>query len=252
MSKIFLFSTHFSPHGKGIIQVNDYNPKSESKVLNLPDLCIKHSINPCVVVDTSMAGIQAIYKVLSAVNIQLIFGLSLAFVSDATDKNEGSNQSSHKNILFAPDEESYKRLIKISTKSHVDFFHEIPRIDYNYFHEAIKGSKITLAVPFYSSFLTRNAMTQNQCVPDFRQIKPTFFVEDNELPWDGPLERLVRSYAASNGCEVVEAQTVLYERREQALAYQARRLMNRSQGKANTIERPQLNHWGSNAFCLEK
>lgn len=250
MDKLFLFRSHYSPHGRGIIQVNDYDPKTPSQVPNLADLALKAGLKQVFLVDSSMAGIHPAYKTLDKVGISLVFGLLVHFVSDATDKGENANVGAHKNIIFIKNENGYKDLIKISTKAHVDFFHEIPRLDYNYFHNIYNPDNIALAVPFYNSFLARNVMAEGQCVPDFRKIKPTFFLEENELPFDGPLRRLVARYAENEGCETVEAQTVLYESPKQALAYQVRRLMNRSQGKANTIVKPNLDHWGSDTFCL--
>lgn len=251
MSKLNLFRSHYSPH-RGIIQVNNYDPKKESEVLNLADLCLKYKLDKCFLVDSSLAGIWPAYNSLKKIGVSLVFGFLVHFVSDAEDKSENSNVSAHKNIIFVKNEAGYKNLIKISSKAHVDFFHEFPRLDYKYLHGVYKEDDLSLAIPFYSSFLAKNAMSEGQCVPDFRGIKPTFLIEENELPFDGPLRRLAERYAAGAGCEVTEVQTVLYERREDAVAYQVRRLMNREGGRANTIEKPNQNHFASNAFCLTR
>ncbi len=265
---IYLFKTHYSI-GKGVIQAN--SPAKDNKsggVPNLVDICTRNFTevcarnsskigNKCFVVDDSMAGIWPIYKSLKSKNISLVFGLRVNFVSDANDKSESGNVSAHKNIIFAQNEAGYKKLIKISTKTHVDFFHEIPRIDYNYYHDVISGnsdknSGLVLAVPFYDSFLYNNKVTQNQCVPDFRSLKPAMFVEDNSLPVDGPLKRAVEKYAEENSLEVVKAQTVYYENRKDAVKYLVRRCMNREKGKQRTVEKPELPGFGSDGFCIKK
>lgn len=275
---IYLFKTHYSI-GKGVIQANDAaKPSPDGKIFQIPNLVdivtrnsdkifggdLSHSKNnKCFVVDDSMAGIWPIYKTLKSKGISLVFGLRINFVSDASDKSESGNISAHKNIIFAQNEIGYKKLIKISTKAHVDFFHEIPRIDYHYYHSVVnsvdsedltesKDSGLVLAVPFYDSFLYNNKITQNQCVPDFRSLKPAMFVENNDLPVDAPLQRAVVKYAEENGLEVVNAQTVYYENQEDAIKYLVRRCMNRERGKQRTVEKPELPGFGSDGFCINK
>lgn len=257
---IYLFKTHYSI-GKGVIQAND--PAKEDKkggAPNLVDICLRNKAkigDKCFVVDDSMAGIWPIYKTLKSKNIPLVFGLRINFVSDANDKSESGNISAHKNIIFAQNEVGYKKLIKISTKAHVDFFHEIPRIDYDYYHSIVNSldsteSGLVLSVPFYDSFLYNNKITQNQCVPDFRSLKPAMFVENNDLPVDAPLQRAVVKYAGENGLEVVETQTVYYENKEDSIKYLVRRCMNREKGRQRTIEKPELPGFGSDGFCINK
>lgn len=251
---IYLFKTHYSI-AKGVIQANESkDPTNISGVPNLVDICLRNNIKKCFVVDDSMAGIWPIYKTLNAHNIPLTFGLRMNFVSDANDKSEFGNISIHKNIIFIKNEIGYKNLVKISTKAHVDFHHTKPRIDYEYYHSiASKGgedSGLTLSVPFYDSFLYNNKLTQNQCVPDFRSLKPAMFVEDNNLPIDGPLQRVVEKYAMENGLERVKAQTVYYEKKSDAFKYFARRCMSRRNGQQRTMEKPELPGFGSDGFCL--
>lgn len=261
---IYLFKTHYSI-GKGVIQAND--PAKENKsggVPNLVDIATRNFEKifvddpqdpKCFVVDDSMAGIWPIYKTLKSKNISLVFGLRMNFVSDANDKSESGNLSAHKNIIFVKNEVGYKKLIKISTKAHVDYFHEIPRIDYDYYHSMDDGSPdsgLVLSVPFYDSFLYNNKITQGQCVPDFRGLKPTLFVENNDLPVDFPLQRAVEKYSKENGLETAQVQTVYYENSSDALKYMVRRCMNREKGKQRTVEKPELPGFGSDRFCINK
>jgi DNA polymerase III alpha subunit len=242
---IFLFKTHHSIK-KGIIQTNDKG--SSDGALNLSDLVCKYEIDPCYVVDDTLAGIWPIYKTLS---VPLIFGLRINFVNDAQDKSPESNQSAHKNIIFAKNEEGYKKLIKLSTKANIDYLLSEPRIDYNYYH-SIKDDSLVLAIPFYDSFLDKNLMQGGQCVPDFRSEKPYVFLENNNLPFDSALRNKAQQFAESNGFETVETQTVYYENPSHALAYQAFRCTDRSGGKHRTMEKPELDHFGSSFFCINR
>lgn len=254
---IYLLRTHYSI-GRGIIQSNDYSGILENPdkigVPNLVDLALKYNLNPCYVVDDSLAGFWSHYKTLKSKGIPLVFGFRCNFVSDATDKSPDSNISLHKNIIFVKNEAGYKKLIKISTAAHVDFYHDdTPRIDYNYYHSLVGDSQdLVLAIPFYDSFLYNNLMTQNQCVPDYRNLKPVVFAENNNLPFDTPLGRAARKFALDNGLEVVDTQTVYYEKPEHAQIYQIRRCMNRKSGKQRTLEKPELPHFASDEFNLVK
>lgn len=238
---IYLFKTHYSS-GRGIIQVNDAD--DTSGVLNLVDICLRNNIQKCFVVDDNLSGIWPIYKTLAARNIDLVFGLNLWFVNDLAD----NNLSLHKNIIFARNETDYKQLIKLATTANLS--EDFAKIDYNTFHNEF--GNLTVAVPFYKSFIYQNSLTENQCVPDFRGIKPTMFIEDNKLPFDLPLKVAVESYANSNGNEILETKTVLYEKSSQCFAYQARRCMNRTKGKQRTLQKPELSHFGSDQFCIIK
>lgn len=242
---IYLFRTHYSI-GKGIIQANQHNPKSEARTLNLASLCLKHKISHCFVVDNELGGIWPIYQSLEEAGIQLTFGYRLAFTSDLENEN-----GLHKNIIFAKNQEGYKQLIKLATKACCDFYKDGPRMTYDYFH-SVADDNLAVAVPFYDSFLHRNAVYSQQCVPDFKKIKPTLFVEENELVIDAPLKRLVESYASSNGLETLQTQTVYYESPADILAYQSRRAMKRIQGSTRTLEKPEMPHFNSDKFCILK
>ncbi len=244
-----LFKTHYSI-GRSIIQVEKTNnwKGAEYSPPNLVDLCSKNDIKICYVVDDTLAGIIPSYESLSKEGIQLVFGLRIGFVSD--DKEE-SNNSLHKNIIFIKNKEGYQKLIKLSTLAHVDNFYEVPRLDYDQLHNAWSDD-LVLAVPFYDSFLFNNLMTGRTCVPDFRQIKPTIFLENKELPFDGMIREAATKYAADNGLETKEVNSVYYETPEDIDAYTARRLMdNRKFGKG-TIEAPNLSHFASDQFCLKR
>lgn len=245
VNKIFLFRTHYST-GKGIIQANPHKENDEAKTLNLASLCLKHKISQCFVVDNDLGGIRPIYDSLESAGIPLVFGYRVSFTS-CLENEDGM----HKNIIFAKSQIGYEKLIDLATQASCDFFKDCPRLTYDYYH-SVAGEDLVLAIPFYDSFLHRNAVYGQQCVPDFRGLKPPFFVEENELVIDKPLRRMVESYCASNGNEVIESQTVYYEKPSDILAYQARRAMHRIQGSARTLEKPEMPHFNSDKFCIIK
>ncbi len=243
---IHLFKSHYSV-GRSIIQIEKANYwKTGGSPPNLVDLCLKTDLKTCYLVDDTLAGIIPAYESLSKAGIQLVFGLRVGFVADAKEK---SNDTLHKNIVFIKNKKGYQKLIKLSTLANVDNFYEVPRLEYDQLHDAWSDD-LTLAVPFYDSFLYNNLMTGRTCIPDFRQIKPTIFLENKELPFDVMVREAAVKYAEDNGLETKEVNSVYYETPDDIDAYTARRIMdNRKFGKGS-IEAPNLSHFGSDQFCL--
>jgi DNA polymerase III alpha subunit len=244
---IHLLTTH---HSIGYpIQTEKFGEfsKIEGGPPNLVDLAVKYNLNPCYVVETSLAGLIPIYHSLLDEDINLVFGLKLHFVTDAKQE---SNDSAHRNIIFAKSKKGYQTLIKISTRANTQNFSDIGRIDYNDLYE-FWNDDLVLACPFYSSFLAENLMTSKVCVPDFRGIKPIMFLERKGLPFDEMLRNATTLYAKENGLETQETNTVLYETEEDILAYLARRIMTKQGYGKGTIEAPNINHFGSSRFCFD-
>lgn len=210
-------------------------------------ICQKYNIKDCFVVEDSISSIIGLHKCLSKIGVNLHFGLRLNFVSDLSLNND----TLHKNILFATGD-SYKALVKLSTLVHTDFVYEsVPRIDYNKLLE-LWHEDFALAIPFYDSFIFNNLLTVNHCVPNFGGLKPIVFLEDNGLPFDYLLRDASVEYATINGLDIWETKTILYENRSDFLPWMVRKLMERkSYGSGNTIKAPNLEHCGSDSFCLE-
>lgn len=248
---LYLFKTCYS-QGKSIIQVNDKSkPDKPSLVPNLVDICIKNNIKQCFVVDDTLGGFHQIYNTLSSADISLVFGLRMSFVTNPEDKSKDIDNSSHKNIIFAANYSEYEKLIRISTDANVRFFHKEPRIGYDYLH-SMWDDDLSIAIPFYDSFLYKNLFTTNVCVPDFRQIKPVVFYEDHNKPHDYILKEACVEFAEKNNLELLETRSVYYESRSDYIAWKARKIMaNRSCIKNSTLANPNLSHCSSDTFCID-
>lgn len=244
---IYLFKTHYS-FGKSIIQVNNYSEKENRP--NLVNICVDNGIKQCFVVDDNIASLQPAFNTLSEKGISLVYGLRMSFVSNAEDFTEKGNNSSHKNIIFCRNREGTESLIKLSTKASVDFFYKEPRLDYNFLH-SVWDDNLELAVPFYDSFLYNNIFTQNSCIPEFRSIKPTMFVEDHGLAFDKYIRKSVERYTTECCLEIVNTKSVYYPKKENFQSWKASKLMLRSGYSGNTsMITPNLDHCNSNTFCL--
>ena len=106
---------------------------------------------------------------------------------------------------------------------------------------------LLLCVPFYDSFLHRNTLENTVCVPEFTFTKPTFFLEDNGVPFDDLLKDRVMSYVEMNGFETQDVKSIFYACREDFKAYLTFRCIN----NRSTLNKPNLDHMCSDEFCLE-
>ena len=103
-----------------------------------------------------------------------------------------------------------------------------------------------LCVPFYDSFLFKNLLGGNECVTDFSFCEPTFFLEENNLPFDPLIRKYVDQFCES-GHKSIETQTIYYEKKQDFKDY----LTFRCLSKRTTLEKPNLDHMCSNEFCVE-
>lgn len=106
-----------------------------------------------------------------------------------------------------------------------------------------------LAVPFYDSFLYLNRFEGHTHVPDFGFTNPTFFLEDNELPFDDILKDRVLDFCIKNAFNTLDTQSIFYYEPKDFKAYLTFRCIHsRGSSKKSTCERPELNHMSSDTF----
>jgi len=116
-------------------------------------------------------------------------------------------------------------------------------VDFNSI-KSLWTKNLTLAVPFYDSFLFNNNMTCRNCIPSTEIPPEVYFLERNDLPFDESIRSIVKKYAKDS--EVVETQSIYYETPDDFLPY----LTMRCIGKRSVISKPQLDHMSSDTFNL--
>ena len=82
---------------------------------------------------------------------------------------------------------------------------------------------------------------------------PTYFIEDNNLPFDYILGGLINNYCSENGFKTQKVKSIYYEKREDFEAYQTYKCIC-SRGfstKAKSLDSPNLDHCASPEFCFE-
>ena len=208
--------------------------------------CKQHDINPLVLVEDSMTGFVKSHTICKEEGIQLIFGLRLTCCNDVSEDGDLSN---HKIIIFAKDDEGCKLLNKIYSFSQMLGG---GKVDCEYLNSIWSENSLDLVIPFYDSFIHENQLYLKNCIPDFKKISPTFWLENNNLPFDHLLAQKVFKFAETSSRPVERVKTILYDKRADVEALQTYKILcNRNFGRAATLSSPNLNHFGSNEFCLE-
>lgn len=243
---MILYRSEFSI-GKSILQVGPYDP---SKPIdregpdNLIEIVVNQGLKRVFLVEDSLAGFIPIYKELLKHKIDMCFGWRVSIVEDVLSEEP---QPESKIIIFARNEKGWKKLIKLGTYAQTTGKLKEPRLDYKKLHE-LYDDNLVIVIPFYDSFIHKNLMTKNACVPDFRGLPLFFFKESNDVIFDG----LIQDGIANFGGKTIEAKSVYYRNREDAEIFQARKLMERkTYGSGSNVESPNLDFFMSDEFCVE-
>ena len=234
-----LFKSDYSI-GRSILKLKASSDEEESSD-GIFDIVKEAGLKEVFLVEDSMIGFLNAAKLSESLGVQLIFGYRFTIHSDVEIP-----ASRHKLIIFAKNGQGCKDLYKLYTA-----FNSVKDrvIDYPLLHANLTDN-LLLVNPFYDSFLFYNSLYLGNCIPDFRGIKPLFFVENNDLPFDNLLRKTVEAYADKN--DIVETKSIFYKHRSDAEALQTYKIIcNRSFGKTKTLSAPNLNHFGSREFCWE-
>jgi hypothetical protein len=110
---------------------------------------------------------------------------------------------------------------------------------------------LILAIPFYDSFIYNNLMKFSNCTPSFKFCNPTFFVEDNSLPFDHFLAGKVKEYAQNKKYKIETTKSIYYKNKNDVAALQTYKCITGRSFGNKTLSKPNLDHFGSNEFCFQ-
>ena len=242
-----LFKSHYSL-GKSILTLSNEDRGDKVAPDSIIHICKKNKLKEFFLVDDSMGGFLEAYRNSEENKLKLIYGLRLTICADMLSKDEESLSSNSKYIIFIKNEQGYKDLIKINDMAAKDGFYYEPRIDFKHL-ESLWTTNLMLCVPFYDSFIFKNILQGKTCIPEFEFIDDvTFFIEDNNLPFDHLLKQSVLEFTNDgNDYPIIESQSVYYNNREDFKAY----LTFRCISKRTTLNKPNLEHMCSDTFCFE-
>ena len=222
--------------GKSILSVD--------KIIELSKL---DSAKNLILVEDSLTGFVKAHNSCKDEGLQLIFGLRIDCCNDINDE-DSLQDSDHKVIIFAKNDEGCKLLNKISSFSSLE---GKGFVDFNYLNKVWDDTKLDLVIPFYDSFIHQNQLYLKNCIPNFKDIKPIFWIEKNNLPFDPLITKATLEYLKGK-YESTLVKSIFYENKEDIEALQTYKIIcGRKFGRAATLSMPNLDHFGSDEFCFE-
>jgi DNA polymerase III alpha subunit len=241
-----LFKSHFSL-GKSILTLEKPSKTGLVYPVSVFDLLKQQKLDTLVLVDDNVSGLLQASGVAKENGIKLFAGVRLWITDHAEQKDESVLKKQAKYIIFVKSPSGYKKLVKIWSYASKEGFYYEPRLDFKTLKN-LWGDDLILAVPFYDSFLYLNSFEGYNHVPQYDFTKPVFLTEDNSLPYDNYLQKKVTDFAANAGASVLPAQSIFYKTPDDFIAYLALRCLH----NRTTIEKPELNHMGSDEFNFVK
>jgi DNA polymerase III alpha subunit len=252
MSEVLpLFTSHFSL--RSILTFEELGKSKENGPDSIIDIVAEQRWDKCFCVENTMSGIIDAYKNLKSIGCNLNFGLRLDVCADLNEKTtESLARTSRIIIWLSGGEQGYYDLIKIHNLANTTGFYKDGtekysrgRIDYANL-QRLWTKNLSLSIPFYDSYIFKNLLERGQCIPEFGDIQPTVFIEDQQLPFDSLITNAIET-AADKNWERVKVKSIYYKKREDFDAY----LCYRAIQKRGTFAKPNLNYFCSNSFCLE-
>ena len=245
MEIIPLFKSHYSI-GRSILTLED-EEKEENQPDSIIDIAKDNDLKEIHLVEDNMTSFLQAYTNTKKYNINLRYGLRLSINDNMDDKSEESRAKTSKYIIFFKNNDGYKKLIYIFTKSAKDGFYYEPRIDFKTLKSLWSEKDLFLCIPFYDSFIFNNTLKNYVCVPEFEFTKPILFVENNNLPFDTLVKNKVLNFAQNNGYETLDTKSIYYKDKKDFKAYITFRCIN----NRSTLNKPELQHMTSNHFSFE-
>lgn len=195
-------------------------------------------------------------KTWSTEPIQLIYGLRLTVVPDMTDKTQESARQESRIIVFLKNSQAYSDVIRLWNRAWTDGYFTPAResghgrIDWKTLKE-LWTPNLSLALPYFSSFLARNTLTFAAIVPELPvpANEVTLFKETKSgLPFAPLLDGAVERFATDSNAQIQPVKTIYYATKadfDTFVTYKA--IHNRA-----TFGAPDEAHLCSDAFCFEE
>jgi len=242
-----IFKSHCSI-GKSILTLEHPDNVDDEGSDSIFSIAQENNLSQIILVEDSLIGFLQAQKTCEQLGIQLIFGLRLNVCHKLSKNKKENAKCTHKAIVFAKNDEGCKLLNQIYSKAFCDGGGVI---DSGGLKKLWDEESLSLAVPFYDSFIFMNTLHFCSCVPDFTFTQPTFFIEQNFLPFDLHMARKVRSYCSGNNFNLEAVKSIYYKDRKDFEAFQTYKCICNRRYKQRTLTVPNIDHLASPEFCFE-
>lgn len=241
-----LFKSHYSI-GRSILTLN--NDQDELGADSIISIALENKLKKIILVEDSPTGFLKALKACESHNLQLIFGLRFCFCDEFSSTQK--NTDSHKVVVFSRSKKGCTLLNSLYTRA---FTKKGGFIDGEDLKEFWPTNELSLCIPFYDSFIYKNLFSFSSFAPDLSPSSPTFFLEENGLPFDKSLREKVLSFSSANNFPTSEVQSIYYKSRKDLDAFMTYKLICSRKsfaGRSTSLEKPNLDHLGSDEFCWE-
>jgi len=242
-----VFKSHYSI-GKSILTLASPSKVNKQGADSIIDICLDAGLKQVVLVEDTMHGFLEAKKGFEKNDLQLIFGIRVNMCQNYDE--EKGRVGTHKVVVMAKNDEGVKKLYKIYSFIHCDQNNRITEQDLSSFWS---NDDLMLVIPFYDSFLYQNNFNYDaNFMHTFNSYNPTFFIEDNFLPQDFLMKKVVEDFAKVNKFKTQKAKSIYYRNRKDFKAFQTYKMItSRSFSKKANIQAPNLEGCASEEFCME-
>lgn len=238
-----LFKSNFSI-GKSILTLDapekDNYPNGPKSIFSILK---ENSTNELVLLEDNFYSFYTAYKYCLSNDIDLKYGISINFCENLNEDEKDTNRTS-KICVFIKNKNGYGDLIKLNSIA-VSKGYLLKSDLESYFTKNLK-----MAIPFYDSFVHKNALSFGKFSDFLLKFNPSFFIEDNLIPFDRLIKKAINDLS-KNKYEQIMTKTICYYQRSDIDAYLTYKCICNRGFRSSSLSKPNFDHFSSSEFCWE-
>lgn len=253
---IALFRSHYSLGNPGLLTLEEPGKSKPGNPRSVFDLSSEVKLSHVCLVDSRVDGFLQAYKSATKCGTTLCYGLKMVVCPDMLDKTPETRRAESNVIVFITGgSQGYNDLLRIHNRAWgVDgqFEHRgirYGRVDWKLL-KTFWTERLSLALPWHSSFIARNTLTFSSITPDL-PVQPWLFKEiASELPFAGLIDTAIDRYIGEDAklrARIIPTKTVAYEDSAAFRAY----VVMRAIYEKSSFDAPNIDHLASDKFSWE-